>query len=117
MCLPPSLPACCSSLSGACFGRYIRILLASEHIKTKQGERSLLRNLGAWLGLLTLGKSQPVRQKDLDIKKIMYEAYEQGKMIAVASIRCEGEPCHLCVCCSRSCTFWCVCSALLVHRV
>ena len=63
--------------------RYIRILLASEHIKHKSGERSLLRNLGSWLGCLTLGKQQPVRQKDLDIKKIIYEAYEQGKMIAV----------------------------------
>lgn len=63
--------------------RYIRILLASEHIKTKSGERSLLRNLGSWLGRLTLARQQPVRQKDLDLKKIVYEAYEQGKMIAV----------------------------------
>lgn len=63
--------------------RYIRILLASEHIKTKSGERSLLRNLGWWLGRLTLARQQPVRQKDLDLKKIIYEAYEQGKMIAV----------------------------------
>ncbi|KAK9805719.1 hypothetical protein WJX73_001907 [Symbiochloris irregularis] len=63
--------------------KYIRILLASEHIKTKSGERSLLRNLGSWLGCLTLARRQPVRQKDLDLKKIVYEAYEQGKMIAV----------------------------------
>ena len=68
---------------GRVHGRYIRILLASEHIKTKSGERSLLRNLGSWLGRLTMGKQQPVRQKDLDLKKIIYEAYEQGKMIAV----------------------------------
>ena len=66
-----------------CTRRYIRILLASEHIKTIFGERTLLRNLGSWLGRLTLGKQQPVRQKDLDLKKILYEAYEQGKMIAV----------------------------------
>ena len=58
-------------------------MLASEHIKTKSGERSLLRNLGSWLGCLTLARQQPVRQKDLDLKKIVYEAYEQGKMIAV----------------------------------
>ena len=63
--------------------KYIRTLLVSPHLKTKSGERSLLRNLGSWLGRLTLARQQPIRQRDLDLKQIMYEAYEQGKMIAV----------------------------------
>ena len=36
--------------------KYVRALLASDHLKTKSGERSLLRNLGSWLGKLTLAR-------------------------------------------------------------
>lgn len=63
--------------------KYIKILLASERIKTQSSERSLLKNLGSWLGRITFAQGQPVKHKDLDIKGIIIEAYEQGKMIAV----------------------------------
>jgi CCR4-NOT transcription complex subunit 1 len=63
--------------------KYIRILLRSDRIRTQSGERSLLKNLGSWLGRLTIARNKPVRHKDLDLKGILYEAYEQGKMIAV----------------------------------
>ena len=63
--------------------KYIKILLASERIKTQSSERSLLKNLGSWLGRITIAQGQPVKHKDLDIKGIIIEAYEQGKMIAV----------------------------------
>ena len=63
--------------------KYVRILLRSERIKTQSGERSLLKNLGSWLGKLTIGRNRPVRHRDLDLKGILYEAYAQGKMIAV----------------------------------
>jgi CCR4-NOT transcription complex subunit 1 len=61
----------------------VRILLGSERIRTQSGERSLLKNLGSWLGKLTIARNRPVRHRDLDLKGILYEAYEQGKMIAV----------------------------------
>ena len=63
--------------------KYVRILLASERIITHTSERSLLKNLGSWLGRLTIAQGQPVRHKDLDIKGIIIEAFEQGKMVAV----------------------------------
>ena len=63
--------------------KYVRILLASERIITHTSERSLLKNLGSWLGRLTIAQGQPVRHKDLDIKGIIVEAFEQGKMVAV----------------------------------
>ena len=76
--------------------KYIRTLLVSPHLKTKSGERSLLRNLGSWLGRLTLARQQPIRQRDLDLKQIMYEAYEQGKMIAVMPFLVKvGPTCQL----------------------
>lgn len=63
--------------------RNVRVLLNTDKIKTNSGERSLLRNLGSWLGRLTIARLKPVRQRDLDLKAIIYSAYEQGKMIAV----------------------------------
>ncbi|KAK9824056.1 hypothetical protein WJX72_007392 [[Myrmecia] bisecta] len=63
--------------------KYVKILLRSERIKTQSGERSLLKNLGSWLGKLTIAQNKPVRQRNLDLKGIIYEAYEHGKMIAV----------------------------------
>ena len=47
------------------------------------GERSLLKNLGNWLGHLTIKQDKAIRHKDLDLKGLLYEAYEQGRMIAV----------------------------------
>ena len=62
---------------------YVKVLLASEHIKTNSGERSLLKNLGSFLGQLTIAKNKPVLQRDLDTKAVIAEAYKNGKMIAV----------------------------------
>lgn len=61
----------------------LRILLLSERLKTETSERSLLKNLGSWLGKLTLARNKPILFTDLDLKTILYDAYEQGKMIAV----------------------------------
>jgi CCR4-NOT transcription complex subunit 1 len=56
-------------------------------------ERTLLKNLGAWLGKLTLANNRPVLQKHLDVKATILEAYEQGKMLAVLSfVRMLLEP-------------------------
>ena len=63
--------------------RNLRILQLSERLKTETSERSLLKNLGSWLGKLTLARNKPILFKDLDLKTILYDAYEQGKMIAV----------------------------------
>lgn len=46
----------------------IKVLLKSEKIVTSMQERSLLKNLGSWLGLLTLAKNKPLLQKDLALK-------------------------------------------------
>lgn len=58
-------------------------MLAADRIKTVTGERTLLKNLGSWLGRLTLGKNRPILFKELDLKGCVYLAFEQGKMIAV----------------------------------
>jgi CCR4-NOT transcription complex subunit 1 len=44
---------------------------------TKQ-DRDLMKNLGNWLGLLTLARNQPVLFRDLPLKELLIQAFELG---------------------------------------
>jgi CCR4-NOT transcription complex subunit 1 len=48
--------------------RTTALLLNSEKALTQASERSLLKNLGSWLGGLTLAMNKPIRHKDLAVK-------------------------------------------------
>lgn len=61
----------------------IQSLLESEKVISVIQERSLLKNLGSWLGLLTIAQNKPLRARQLDLKKILVDAYERGRLIAV----------------------------------
>jgi len=62
--------------------RNTNLLLASDRVRTSSSDRSLLKNLGLWLGQLTLMRNKPILSKDLDLKQTVLDAYEKGKMIA-----------------------------------
>ncbi|KAK1420125.1 hypothetical protein QVD17_21468 [Tagetes erecta] len=60
-----------------------KVLLGSELIKSSSEERSLLKNLGGWLGRITIGRNHVLRANQIDPKALVIEAYEKGLMIAV----------------------------------
>ncbi|MFS8026792.1 putative CCR4-Not complex component, Not1, MIF4G-like domain superfamily [Helianthus anomalus] len=60
-----------------------KVLLRSDLIKSSVEERKLLKNLGSWLGKLTIGRNQPLLAKHIDPKSLIAEAYEKGLMIGV----------------------------------
>jgi CCR4-NOT transcription complex subunit 1 len=60
-----------------------RSVLQSPKIRTSIQERTLLKNLGTWIGLLTLGRNKPLYFRDLPLKELMLAAYEKGSLIAV----------------------------------
>ncbi|KAJ0400375.1 hypothetical protein ATCC90586_008488 [Pythium insidiosum] len=60
-----------------------RKLLTSANITTNSQQRSLLKNLGSWLGVFTLARNKPLLQRDLDLKELLYVGYETGHLIAV----------------------------------
>lgn len=60
----------------------------------QSGERTLLKNLGSWLGLLTIKQNRMVMQKDLDVKGLMFDAYEQVQATA-STINHHGSACPL----------------------
>lgn len=61
----------------------IKTLLRSEKLKTDISERSVLKHLGSWLGLLTLAKNKPIYYKELSPKDLLCQAYDQGTLVAV----------------------------------
>ncbi|PIA29475.1 hypothetical protein AQUCO_06000080v1 [Aquilegia coerulea] len=72
-----------------------KVLLRSELIKSSSEERSLLKNLGSWLGKFTIGRNQALRAREIDPKVLIIEAYEKGLMIAVIPFTSKVlEPCQ-----------------------
>ena len=60
-------------------------LLQSSNITTSSSERSLLRNLGIWLGQMTLARNKPLLQRRIDLKSLLFWGYGTGRLIAVCS--------------------------------
>lgn len=63
----------------------IKKLLTSETI-LESSEKNFLKHLGNWLGLMTLARNKPILAKDLDLKEIIFEAYENGRLMAVVPL-------------------------------
>ncbi|CAI5954737.1 unnamed protein product, partial [Closterium sp. NIES-65] len=71
-----------------------KVLLRSELIRSSSEERSLLKNIGSWLGRLTIGRNQPLRANQINPKNLIIEAYEKGLMIAIIPFTSKIlEPC------------------------
>ncbi|CAE7894357.1 Cnot1, partial [Symbiodinium sp. KB8] len=60
----------------------VRVLLGSSTIRSSSDERLQLKNLGSWLGLSTLANNVPLLQRYLDLKEVIFDAYERGRLIA-----------------------------------
>jgi len=61
----------------------IKSVLGSDKIIQSFDERKLLKNLGSWLGLMTLARNKPVLAKKLRLKELVIRAYGDGGLIAV----------------------------------
>lgn len=60
-----------------------RLLLAG---KTRtDADRTHVKNMGAWLGRITLARNRPILARELDIKAVILEAYESGRMVVVVA--------------------------------
>lgn len=52
--------------------------------------RTLLKNIGSWLGRITLGRNVPIMSRNLDVKQVLFHAYENGAMIAALPFVCKA---------------------------
>lgn len=60
----------------------IKLLLSLDKL-TGSTERQFLKNLGSWLGQMTLGQGKPLLARKLDLKEIILDAYDNGRLSAV----------------------------------
>ena len=61
----------------------VRELLMTNDIVSSSAQRLLLKNLGMWLGRLTLARNKPLLYRDVDLKGLLIDGYERGWLIAV----------------------------------
>merc|ERR1719369_2557358 len=57
----------------------IGILLRADKSMANFSDRSLLKNLGHWLGLMLLARNKPILMVDLDMKHLIIEAFHNGQ--------------------------------------
>eukprot|EP00123_Amoebidium_parasiticum_P018848 comp24302_c0_seq2/m.45619 comp24302_c0_seq2/g.45619 ORF comp24302_c0_seq2/g.45619 comp24302_c0_seq2/m.45619 type:complete len:1529 (-) comp24302_c0_seq2:771-5357(-) len=62
---------------------YIKLLLESPKMMTSSSERSLLKNLGSFLGQITLARNKPILLKDLALKDLILDGYRRSRLIYV----------------------------------
>ena len=57
---------------------FAKVLLRCDKGVANYSDRTLLKNLGHWLGLLTLAKNKPILFREMDVKGLVYESYHKG---------------------------------------
>lgn len=67
----------------------IKILLNSENTVSSSTERTLLKNLGSWLGGMTLAQNKPIKQKYISFKDLLLEGYDTNRLIVVIPFVCK----------------------------
>jgi CCR4-NOT transcription complex subunit 1 len=67
----------------------IRDLLNSEKTVNSSQERSLLKNLGTWLGSITLAKNIPIKHSSLAFKELLLQGYDNKRLIVVIPFVCK----------------------------
>ncbi|KAF5680371.1 CDC39-like protein [Fusarium heterosporum] len=64
-------------------------MLNSEGTMQNSTERTHLKNLGGWLGLLTLARDRPIKHKNIAFKQLLIEAHDTKRLIVVIPFVCK----------------------------
>ncbi|KAJ7093160.1 Not1-domain-containing protein [Mycena epipterygia] len=69
-------------------------MLNSERSVQNAADRSTLKNVGAFLGTITLARDRPIRFKNLSFKDLLLEGYDSGRLVVAIPFVCKTlEPC------------------------
>ncbi|KZT56511.1 Not1-domain-containing protein [Calocera cornea HHB12733] len=66
-----------------------RTLLNSEAALHSAAERSVLKNLGSWIGIMTLAKDKPIKHRNLALKDLLLEAYDSSRLVVAMPFVCK----------------------------
>lgn len=64
-------------------------LLNSEKTVTSSTERTLLKNLGSWLGAITLARNKPIKHDNLAFKELLIQGFDCGRLIVAIPFVCK----------------------------
>ncbi|KEY71610.1 hypothetical protein S7711_06070 [Stachybotrys chartarum IBT 7711] len=64
-------------------------MLNSEATLQNSTERAHLKNLGGWLGLLTLARDRPIKHNNIAFKQLLMEAHDTKRLIVVIPFVCK----------------------------
>ncbi|OQD76059.1 hypothetical protein PENDEC_c005G02410 [Penicillium decumbens] len=64
-------------------------LLNSEATLTSSQDRAHLKNLGAWLGSLTIAKDKPILHKNIYFKGLLLEGYDTQRLMVTIPFTCK----------------------------
>eukprot|EP00927_Polykrikos_kofoidii_P002672 TRINITY_DN11067_c0_g5_i2.p1 TRINITY_DN11067_c0_g5~~TRINITY_DN11067_c0_g5_i2.p1 ORF type:complete len:2502 (+),score=564.25 TRINITY_DN11067_c0_g5_i2:638-7507(+) len=68
----------------------LRVLLKSvDQAVVSTSHRTVLKNLGYWLGQITLARNKPLKSKQMDLKSLLLDAFENGWLTAVLPLVCK----------------------------
>ncbi|KAK4190767.1 general negative regulator of transcription subunit 1 [Podospora australis] len=67
----------------------VQRMLNSEATLTNTTDRTHLKNLGGWLGLLTLARDKPIRHKNIAFRQLLIEAHDTKRLIVVIPFVCK----------------------------
>ncbi|KAI8375479.1 CCR4-Not complex component, Not1-domain-containing protein [Blakeslea trispora] len=67
----------------------ILVLLNSDKAVANSSERALLKNLGSWLGRITLAKNKPILHKYIALKELLLEGYDTQRLIVTIPFVCK----------------------------
>ena len=64
-------------------------LLNSESTLTSSTDRGHLKNLGAWLGFLTIARDKPIKHKHVYFKGLLLEGFDTQRLMVVIPFTCK----------------------------
>jgi CCR4-NOT transcription complex subunit 1 len=65
------------------------VMLNAEKTLHSSSERSVLKNLGSWLGSITLARDRPIKFKNISFKDLLVEGYDGGRLIVAIPFVCK----------------------------
>lgn len=64
-------------------------MLNSESTMQNSTDRTHLKYLGAWLGLVTIARDQPIKHKNIAFKQLLIEAHDTKRLVVVVPFVCK----------------------------
>lgn len=69
--------------------KYIQTLLRIKSLYIEEKAFNILKNLGTWLGLMTILKNKPILAKDIDFRELITDSFKNGQLITTIPFICK----------------------------